>query len=280
MEQGVVFGRDMLGYDVRGGKMSVNEDGAKIVRLIFDKFVTEGKGCHTIARELREAGVKSYTNNQEWSNTVILRLIRNEKYCGDLVQKKTFTPDYLTHEKKYNRGEEEFIILRDHHEPLISREMFDKANAILDSRALSQEGKAKHSNRYAFSGKIKCALCGSTYAARFKPPREDGTRYKAWRCFKAAQGKGCSNSSIRNEDAAHIMGLIAQSLDLNGILHGMFGDVSLDETFFRHILERMVIHNRDRVDVYLKFLPHRWSYAAGGAFPLHIPAPKNWATLK
>jgi hypothetical protein len=112
MEQGVVFGRDMLGYDVRGGEMFINEEGAEIVRLIFRKFVNELKGTHVIACELREDGVKSYNHNTDWSNTVILRIILNEKYCGDLVQKKTFTHDYLTHEKKYNRGEEEFVILR------------------------------------------------------------------------------------------------------------------------------------------------------------------------
>ena len=78
----------------------------------------------------------------------------NEKYCGDLVQKKTYTPDFLSHEKKYNRGQEEFVIIKDHHEPIISRELFDKANRILDEKSLSQEGKAKHSNRYPFSGKI------------------------------------------------------------------------------------------------------------------------------
>ena len=79
MEQGVVFGRDMLGYDVRGGQMFINEEGAKIVRSIFHKFVVEGKGAHAVARDLREDGIKSFSHNSEWSNTVILRIIRNEK---------------------------------------------------------------------------------------------------------------------------------------------------------------------------------------------------------
>ena len=223
MEQGVVFGRSMLGYDVKDGKMTVNEDGAKIVRLIFHKFANENKGTHVIARELREAGLTPM-RVKEWSNTVILRVIRNEKYCGDLVQKKTFTPDFLSHEKKYNRGEEEFVIIKDHHEPIVSRELFEKANRILDEKSLTQEGKAKHSNRYPFSGKIKCGCCGSSYVARYKN-RKNGTRYKAWRCYKSAtQGSphtdkagnplGCSNPSIRNEDAVHIMYLVTRSLQL------------------------------------------------------------------
>ena len=224
MEQGVVFGRSMLGYDVKDGKMYINEDGAKVVRLIFHKFVNEGKGTHVIARELREEGIKPM-RVKEWQNTVILRVIRNEKYCGDLVQKKTYTPDFLSHEKKYNRGQEEFVIIKDHHEPIISRELFDKANRILDEKSLSQEGKAKHSNRYPFSGKIKCGCCGSSYVARYKA-RKNGSRYKAWRCLEAARHGsphvdkagnqvGCRGLSIRNEDATHIMYLVTSSLKYN-----------------------------------------------------------------
>ena len=224
MEQGVVFGRSMLGYDVKDGKMYINEDGAKIVRLIFHKFVDEGKGTHVIARELREEGIEPM-RVKEWQNTVILRVIRNEKYCGDLVQKKTYTPDFLSHEKKYNRGQEEFVILKDHHEPIISRELFDKANRILDAKSLSQEGKAKHSNRYPFSGKIKCGRCGASYVARYKT-RKDGSRYKAWRCYEAANhGRphidkagnqvGCSGESIRNEDAIYLLYLVCRELKIN-----------------------------------------------------------------
>lgn len=224
MEQGVVFGRSMLGYDVKDGKMTINEEGAKIVRLIFHKFVDEGKGTHVIARELREEGIEPM-RVKEWQNTVILRVIRNEKYCGDLVQKKTFTPDFLSHEKKYNRGQEEFVIIKDHHEPIISRELFDKANRILDAKSLSQEGKAKHSNRYPFSGKIKCGRCGASYVARYKT-RKDGSRYKAWRCYEAANhGRphidkagnqmGCSGESIRNEDATYLLYLVCKELKIN-----------------------------------------------------------------
>ncbi len=224
MEQGVVFGRSMLGYDVKDGKMYINEDGAKIVRLIFHKFVNENKGTHVIARELREEGIKPM-RVKEWSNTVILRVIRNEKYCGDLVQKKTYTPDFLSHEKKYNRGQEEFIILKNHHEPIISKELFEEANKILENRSLSQEAKAKHSNRYPFSGKIKCGRCGSSYVARYRT-QSNGSQYKAWRCYESSKNGsphtdnngnqvGCTGMSIRNEDAEHIMYLVVKSLEIN-----------------------------------------------------------------
>lgn len=204
MEQGIVFGRNMLGYDVRGGRLYINEEGAEIVRLIFHKFVNEGKGTHTIARELKEAGIPSMYKS-DWANTVILRILRNEKYCGDLVQKKTYTPDYLTHEKKYNRGQEDFVILRDHHEAIISRELFEKAKCELARRSPTQEQKTKYSNRYALSGKIKCGCCGARFVSRSKK-RKDGTRYKAWRCYERVQ-----HGMLRKDAAGNFIGCSARA---------------------------------------------------------------------
>lgn len=225
MEQGVVFGRDMLGYDVRNGKLTVNEDGAKTVRLIFHKFVNEDKGTHVIARELREAGIHTATYMKKWSNTAILRVLRNEKYCGDLVQKKTYTPSYLNHKKKYNHGEEEFVVQRNHHEPIITRELFDKAQRELARRSLSDEQKAKHSNRYCFSGKVKCGVCGCSYVSRTKK-RKDGSVYKAWRCHEAARHGsihmdkagneiGCNNRSFNDNDLKLIMQQVVKNLMLD-----------------------------------------------------------------
>ena len=240
MEQGVVFGRDMLGYDVRDGKLHFNEEGAEIVRLIYHKFVNEDKGTHVIARELRETGIKTATYMKQWSNTVILRVLRNEKYCGDLIQKKTFTPNYLSHEKKLNRGEEEFVVLRDHHEPIISRELFENAQAELARRSPSQEMKAKHSNRYCFSGKIKCGVCGGSFVSRSRK-RKDKSVYKAWRCLENSRHGsfhinqmgdqvGCSGMSLNDEDAKWMMQAVVSNLQLDmpkviGNLTGVIKDV-------------------------------------------------------
>lgn len=364
MEQGVVFGHSMLGYDVKDGKMTINEEGAKIVRHIFHKFVDEGKGTHVIARELREEGTLPI-HAKEWQNTVILRVIRNEKYCGDLVQKKTYTPDFLSHEKKVNLGQEEFVIIKNHHEPIISRELFEKANRILDAKSLSQEGKAKHSSRYPFSGKIKCGRCGASYVARYKT-RKDGSRYKAWRCYEAVNhGKphtdkagnqvGCSGESIRNEDAIYLLYLVCKKLkinrqkvvynltktidavmqidltgrgtstlsekieeavkkrtglielftngdidkseftdlrakydkdieklksmaqgthgqqatiqrhqklmtDINNAIDELINGIQYDDEYYTQILDKMVVSDKNHIDVYLKMLPHKWSF--------------------
>lgn len=193
MEQGVVFGRSLLGYDVKDGKMTVNPEGAEIVRQIFHKYGIEKKGTSVIARELREAGYKSLTGNTKWSNTYVIKVLKNEKYVGDLVQKKTITPDYLSHAKKYNHGEEELVVIRDHHEPIISRELWDIVQSELKKRDRKGDYGGGHSNRYVFSGKIKCGECGASFVSR-KKMRKDGTSYRRWGCFTAA------NEGNRHED--------------------------------------------------------------------------------
>ena len=234
MEQGVVFGRSLLGYDVKDGKMTINRSGAEIIRQIFYKYGVEKKGTSVIARELREAGYKTLSGNAKWSNTYIVKVLKNEKYVGDLVQKKTITPDYLSHTKKYNHGEEEMVVIRNHHEPIISRELWDIVQSELKKRDRKGDYGGGHSNRYVFSGKIKCGECGASFVSR-KKNRKDGTSYRRWGCFTATtegnrhediQGNevGCDiGKMLRDELAMDILkqSLASLQMDVDGIIQNV-----------------------------------------------------------
>lgn len=215
MEKGVVLGRDMLGYDVRDGKLIINEEGAETVRLIYHKFLDEGKGAHRIAKELREEGVKTSTRMKDWSYTVILRILRNEKYCGDLVQQKTYTPDYLTHQKKRNYGEIETVTIQNHHEPTIPRERFEAVQRELERRKPSQSTVKAFANRYALSGKIVCGECRAGFVRRQKK-RKDGTMHVKWVCAESQKNGGmhkekdgtavgCTTNSVNDRDIKEIL---------------------------------------------------------------------------
>ncbi len=240
MEQGVVFGRSLLGYDVRDGKMTVNREGAEIVRQIFYKYGVEKKGTSVIARELREAGYKTLRGNAKWSNTYIIKVLKNEKYVGDLVQKKTITPDYLSHAKKYNHGEEELVVIRNHHEPIIDRELWDIVQSELKKRDRKGNYGGGHSNRYVFSGKIKCGECGASFVSR-KKKRTDGTSCRRWGCFTAAT-EGNRHEDIHGNEVgcdigkqlrdALAMDILKQSLaslqmDVNGIIQNV-ADIAME----------------------------------------------------
>jgi len=221
MEQGVVFGRDLLGYRVHKGRLIVNPSEAEIVRLIYRKFLIEGKGAHAIARELNDAGIPP-KRSKEWSSAVILKILRNEKYAGDLCQKKTYTPDYLNHIKKPNRGQEEMVYIRDHHEPIIPRDQWDRVQVELRRRSPSRGEKSRYSNRYWCSGKVICGVCGQSFVSRTKKLKSGGT-YRAWRCHAAAKhgikkldrdGRtvGCDSASINEKVLASGVALALNTL--------------------------------------------------------------------
>ena len=82
MERGVVFGRSLLGYDVKDGHMSVEPEGAALVRLIFHKYGIEKKGTSVIARELREAGFLTYRRNSQMLQQSCSQNSEKRKVCG------------------------------------------------------------------------------------------------------------------------------------------------------------------------------------------------------
>ena len=183
MEAGVVFGNDSTyGFCTKGGALSVREDEARVIRHIYQKFLNEGKGTHIIARELYEEGVPPpRTATGKWSCVMIRRILRNEKYVGDLKQKKFVTVDFLSHKKVENRGREEPVYLRDHHEAVVDRATWEGVQEELARRNTQRGDGSKYSNRYWCSGKIRCGACGSRFVPR-TTKRPNGAAYRAWGC--------------------------------------------------------------------------------------------------
>jgi len=206
MEQGVVFGRDLLGYCVEKGQLILNPAEAEIVKLIFNKFLIEGKGTQVIAGELRQAGIPP-KRAKNWSNTAILRILRNEKYVGDLRQKKTYTPDFLSHSKRYNRGQEEMVYIKDHHQPVITRDMWERTQAELKRRSNPAGRKSRYSSRYWCSGKLLCGECGQSFVSRTKNLKS-GEIYRAWRCYAAA-----NHGVKKTDETGHTIGCDSASIN-------------------------------------------------------------------
>ena len=215
MEKGVVFGRSLMGYDVKDGKLSIEPEGAELIRLIFQKYAVEQVGTAEIVRFLNREGYRTY-HGGVWKSSAIIKILKNEKYVGDLVQKKTYTPDYLTHEKRSNRGQVPQIHIENHHEPIISREVWDLAQKRLEQNNKHGEGESGHSNRYVFSGKIKCALCGASFVGRVRTLK-DGTKVRRWSCGTAVNegSNGCGiGKLVRDDDAIHMLKLAVRSLSM------------------------------------------------------------------
>lgn len=207
MERGVVFGAAApYGYRLADGVLTVQEEQAEVVRRVYRLFLEEGRGTHVIARRLTEEGIPTPTaKGNAWSSTMVLRLLRNEKYCGDLLQKKTCTPDFLTHKKVRNCGQEEPVYLHDHHAPIISRAQFKAAQRELARRSRAH---IRHSARYWCSGKVRCGVCGRALTPR-RSVRKDGSVHIRWAC------RGCRGSAVRDDVLRGCVSLALRSLPLD-----------------------------------------------------------------
>lgn len=200
MEQGVVFGGSLLGYRVHNGKIDIEPEEAKLVQYIFQAYLNEGKSSSIIAQELCEAGVKSRNERCSWSAGTILKILKNEKYCGDLIQKKTYTPDYLSHIKKTNYGQEKKIQISDHHTPIIDRETWNEVQREIQQRRRGNKAGSSTRSTLLLSGKIWCGRCGTLFTARQK--KSGDQIYRVWRCRKAL----CEGSQEHTDHNGTILG--------------------------------------------------------------------------
>lgn len=247
MEKGVVFGRSLLGYDVKDGRITVNPEGAQIVQLIFHKYALEHVSTAEIARFLTKKGYSSKCGNSKWKTSGVIKILNNEKYVGDLVQRKTYTPDYLSHEKKTNNGQVPLITISNHHEPIISRDIWDLAQEQLHRNNKHTKGDRGHSNRYIFSGKIKCGQCGCSFVGRFKYLK-DGTKIRRWSCSTTVNEGTAScdiGKLVRDDDAMQMLKIAINSLsvDSRAVIHNVteivMAVILSDQTPVRDDPERM-----------------------------------------
>lgn len=166
MEEGVVFGCGQIyGFRIIDGKLIVQPDEAEIVKQIFQTYLYDRKGTPTIAKELNAQNVPTL-NGKLWAPTTVLKILRNEKYVGDLTQWKYRTESHLTHRRVPNKGDHEdapIITITNHHDAIISRELWDNVQKQLEERGRKTREGRKHSGKYWFSGKVSCGKCGKPF---------------------------------------------------------------------------------------------------------------------
>lgn len=139
LDNGIPLTPKLLGYRHDGdGNLIVNPDEAPTVKLAFYMYLY-GYSTQQIADAFTALGRRSYLGNTKWTSGGILQILRNERHCGDVLTRKTYTPNYLTHLAKKNRGQRPQSRYLNHHEAIISRDDFNAVQQMLDN--------AKYGNR-------------------------------------------------------------------------------------------------------------------------------------
>ena len=206
------YSKAPYGYDLVNGNFVVNPEQAPIVKEIFRRALS-GEGTIAIARDLNERGIPTGTKRRDgsdgiWNSSMILGMIKNVTYTGDVLMQKTYSGrDYR---RRKNTGERAQYYADAHHEGIIDHETFERAGSSLKLRRKSAsltdsaDGGRKNpaQNRYAFSGKLVCGCCGG----RMKriTGRTGGGKRHFWGCgahtadLQACSMKREQEESLRN----------------------------------------------------------------------------------
>ncbi len=184
-ENGVLYGNgNILGYDRVGRELVVNPEQAETVKMIFNMY-HDGMGCKQIAYELEKRGRVTSTGLTHWQPGTISRLLRNSFYCGKIVYRKQYVPDYLEQKKINNYDEVDKIEITGKHEPIISEELFNDCQRRLDAKTVNRlRGKhAINPPKSAYARILKCQ-CGSNFERRKWHKYKDGRIRYGFECYK------------------------------------------------------------------------------------------------
>lgn len=226
MKRGELIGfNGCLGYDYHpeDKTITVNEEEAETVRFIFNMYL-QGYGTTTIAKRLMELGVKNKKGEVSWHTHGIMGIIKNEKYKGDVLLGKTFTTDPITKRRLTNMGEENQYYISNHHEAIVSKEDWEKAEAIRNKRSQNRVvettgARERYTRQYAFSSMCECAYCGHKLTRR---TRHSSSVYEkpVWQCMNAIKNgiTSCPNCKAIDENILEgafleAFGLLAENFD-------------------------------------------------------------------
>lgn len=152
---------------------------------------------------MMKEGYKTGAGKNKWTPSTVACILKNEKYCGDLIQQKNVTIDYLSHKKVKNKDIAPKFHIENNHQPIIDRETFLLAQKIRNDRADKRVGEnknySKYNKTYPFSSLIVCNRCGRTLKRRYWNYGYPSARIMQ-QCGGYLEGKGnCDAKAVYQE---------------------------------------------------------------------------------
>lgn len=191
--KGIPCATRLNGYSVVKGKIDVIPNEADVIKLIFN-YYQAGMGKNAITRALNDQGIPAKFGGI-WYDSVIERIIQNEKYQGDLLLQKQYRIDHLTKKDRPNRGELPQYYVPDNHEAIIPRTVFEEVQQEVQRRSHQYPCYADRRIKSPFSGKLTCAKCGKGFKRRINHA------LPAWQCrtYLTRGKKYCFSKQIRED---------------------------------------------------------------------------------
>ena len=201
----------LLGYTKgKDDRPEIVPEEADIVREIFRRYL-DGSSMEQIAECLNRKGLTTKGGDSPYRKVVIQRILTNEKYTGDALLQKTYITDCISKKSRKNNGELPMYLVKNHHEPIISRTDFNRVQEEMARRSakrviaekLTKTEQGKYSAKYALSELLICGECGTHY--RRVTWTAKGFKEIKWRCINRIQygKKKCHSSPTVDEQALH-----------------------------------------------------------------------------
>ena len=201
----------LLGYKKgENGLPEIIPDEAEIVKEIFHSYL-DGMSLRQIADSLNDRAVKTKHKQTTWQPEIVKSILVNEKYTGDALLQKTYITDCITKKTRKNNGELPMYLVKNHHEPIVSRADFNRVQEEMARRSakrviadkLTKGKQGRYSAKYALSELLICGECGTHY--RRVTWTAKGFKEIKWRCISRIQygKKKCHCSPTVDEQALH-----------------------------------------------------------------------------
>ncbi len=174
------------GYKLVDGKLEINEDEAKAIRIIFDQYVNTETGANGISKYLENHGIHKIARqngkNPLFDAALIRKILKNPVYCGKIAYGRRKTEKVHGTRNDYHLVEQDDYILVDGlHEAIIPEDVWKEAQVKVVAQAKKYENvnRGKNEHIHLLSGIIKCPVCGAgMYGNKSIKHKKDGTKYK------------------------------------------------------------------------------------------------------
>lgn len=208
IEKGRVLGTDNIwGYKKDDGKLVIDEEESKIVKEIFEVYANDEKiGLKNLSLYLKDKEMLNRNGNPIHQNT-LKKIIQNLKYKGFYTGGLSTVIDYRSKKRNFN-DPSEWKIYEDNVAvpPIVSKELWEKANRKLLERSKSASMYQKHQTKYALSGKIYCEKhkCGFVRKVKHYKTKGDVIRWICQDCNNTGR-KNCPTPFVLEQDIYSIL---------------------------------------------------------------------------
>ena len=152
------------GFRLVGKQLEIFEPEAAIVHEIFNQYLN-GKSPIEIGLWLDERMIPTRNRISKWNPDVLTRMLSNEKYVGDILYQKKYRDTTVPFKQHNNHGEEDQFYIRDHHEGIVDRAVYDAVQILLQKRKVTIK-KEFGFKQYPLTRRIRCSECGTFYIRR------------------------------------------------------------------------------------------------------------------